>query len=191
VIDKPGKGSFYATDLDLLLRTRGITHLIFTGITTDVCVHTTMRDANDRGYECLLAEDATESYFPEFKAATLAMILSLAGGVVTSICAASVELDLPGASVMAMAGPGDMATNAKHKAGGPADDCMGGHSPADEPAPCPMSLGMLQSCATSASLPGLAAALPSSSAEHFESLCLVEREPDLLLATAHFHPPRS
>ncbi|HVX83601.1 MAG TPA: isochorismatase family cysteine hydrolase [Phycisphaerae bacterium] len=74
VIDKPGKGSFYATNLDMSLKTRDITHLLITGVTTEVCVQTTMREANDRGYECLLVEDCTESYFPDFKAATLAMV---------------------------------------------------------------------------------------------------------------------
>lgn len=74
VIVKPGKGAFWATPLDAILRWRGITHLILAGVTTEVCVQTTMREANDRGYECLLVEDATESYFPEFKRATLEMV---------------------------------------------------------------------------------------------------------------------
>ena len=74
VIDKPGKGAFYATDLHARLQARGITHLLFAGVTTEVCVQTSMREANDRGYACLLVEDATESYFPGFKAAALAMI---------------------------------------------------------------------------------------------------------------------
>jgi nicotinamidase-related amidase len=74
VIDKPGKGAFYATGLGETLAELGTRSLIFAGVTTEVCVQTTMREANDRGFECLLAEDATESYFPAFKAATLEMI---------------------------------------------------------------------------------------------------------------------
>jgi nicotinamidase-related amidase len=74
VIDKPGKGMFWGTGLHERLRERAITHLVFGGVTTEVCVQTSMREANDRGYECLLVEDATESYFPEFKAAALAML---------------------------------------------------------------------------------------------------------------------
>ena len=74
VLAKPGKGAFYATDLQDRLQNLGITHLLLTGVTTEVCVQTTMREANDRGYECLLVEDATESYFPAFKQATLDMV---------------------------------------------------------------------------------------------------------------------
>ena len=81
VLSKPGKGAFYATPLGEILRLKGITHLLFGGVTTEVCVQTTMREANDRGYECLMVEDATESYFPEFKAATLAMVRAQ-GGIV-------------------------------------------------------------------------------------------------------------
>lgn len=79
VIEKPGKGAFYNTNLEFLLKTHHISHLIVTGVTTEVCVQTTLREANDRGYECLLVEDATESYFPEFKQATLAMVRAQGG----------------------------------------------------------------------------------------------------------------
>jgi biuret amidohydrolase len=74
VVDKPGKGMFYATEVADLLKAKDITHLVFSGVTTEVCVQTSMREANDRGYECLLIEDATASYFPHFKAAALEMI---------------------------------------------------------------------------------------------------------------------
>ena len=74
VIDKPGKGAFYATGLQAALQERGITHLLFGGVTTEVCVQTSMREANDRGYDGLLLEDCTESYFPAFKTAAVEMI---------------------------------------------------------------------------------------------------------------------
>jgi biuret amidohydrolase len=91
VIDKPGKGAFYATALGEILRKKGITHLIFAGVTTEVCVQTSMREANDRGYDCLLIEDATASYFPEFKKATIDMMTAQGGIVGWSASLADLE----------------------------------------------------------------------------------------------------
>jgi nicotinamidase-related amidase len=79
VIDKPGKGAFYATDLDEVLRARGISRLVVAGVTTEVCVHTTVREANDRGYDCLVLSDCVGSYFPEFQRVGLEMIAAQGG----------------------------------------------------------------------------------------------------------------
>ena len=81
VIDKPGKGAFYATQLQAELTRLGVTQLVFAGVTTEVCVQTTMREANDRGYDCLLVEEATASYFAHFKDSTIEMIVAQ-GGIV-------------------------------------------------------------------------------------------------------------
>lgn len=99
VIDKPGKGMFYATGLHERLQAEGVSHLVFAGVTTEVCVQTSMREANDRGYRCLLIEEATESYFPAFKRATLDMIVAQGGivGRTASLAAleAALHKDLP------------------------------------------------------------------------------------------------
>ena len=95
VIDKPGKGAFYNTPLQAALQQRGISQLVIMGVTTEVCVQTTMREANDRGYDCLLVADGTESYFPHFKAATLAMITAQGGIVGWVASAAAVLAALP------------------------------------------------------------------------------------------------
>jgi nicotinamidase-related amidase len=79
VVDKPGKGAFWATDLHLILQNRGIETLIVCGVTTEVCVHTTVREANDRGYRCLVPADCCASYFPEFHQVGLKMIKAQGG----------------------------------------------------------------------------------------------------------------
>ena len=79
VVDKPGKGSFHATDLHQILLDRGIKTLVVTGVTLEVCVHTTVREANDRGYDCLVLEDCVASYFPEFQRVALEMIKAQGG----------------------------------------------------------------------------------------------------------------
>ena len=79
VVDKPGKGSFYATDLDTILHNRGIKQLVVCGVTTEVCVQTTVREANDRGYDCLVLSDCVASYFPEFQRVALEMIKAQGG----------------------------------------------------------------------------------------------------------------
>ena len=79
IIDKPGKGAFYATDLHAIMQNRGIRQLIVTGVTTEVCVNTTVREANDRGYDCLVLEDCVGSYFPDMHEAGLKMIKEQGG----------------------------------------------------------------------------------------------------------------
>jgi biuret amidohydrolase len=79
VIDKPGKGAFFATDLHVILQNRGIQQLVVTGVTTEVCVNTTVREANDRGYDCLVPEDCVGSYFPDFQEMALKMIKAQGG----------------------------------------------------------------------------------------------------------------
>ncbi|MEU8327698.1 cysteine hydrolase [Micromonospora sp. NPDC048839] len=100
VIDKPGKGAFYATELDGLLAERGVRSLLVTGVTTEVCVHTTVREANDRGYECLVLADCVGSYFPEFQRVGLDMIAAQGGIFGWVADSAQVRAALPTTTVL-------------------------------------------------------------------------------------------
>jgi nicotinamidase-related amidase len=96
VVDKPGKGMFWATGLHERLQAAGITQLLITGVTTEVCVQTSLREANDRGYECLLVEDATESYFPAYRQAVIEMVTAQGAIAGWSAPSAAVLAALPG-----------------------------------------------------------------------------------------------
>ena len=100
VLDKPGKGAFYGTDLDEILRDAGVESLVVTGVTTEVCVHTTVREANDRGYEALVLSDCVGSYFPEFQRVGLDMIAAQGGifGWVTDSASLLAALPQPAAA---------------------------------------------------------------------------------------------
>lgn len=100
VLDKPGKGAFYQTDLDLMLRNRGIETLLVCGVTTEICVHTTVREANDRGYRCLVLADACASYFPQFHEVGLAMIAAQ-GGILGWVSSTDAVLDALGRAELA------------------------------------------------------------------------------------------
>ena len=105
VIDKPGKGAFFATDLHAILENRGIRQLVVTGVTTEVCVSTTVREANDRGYDCLVVDDCCASYFPEFHGAALRMIAAQGGIFGWVADSADVTAALPTPMVLEGAAP--------------------------------------------------------------------------------------
>ena len=120
VIDKPGKGAFYATDLEAILRARAVRTLVVCGVTTEVCVHTTVREANDRGFECVVVEDCVGSYFPEFQRVGLAMFEAQGAIFAWVSDSASVLEALHGASVLE-ALHGASVTEALHGASSPGD----------------------------------------------------------------------
>ena len=109
VVDKPGKGAFCATDLDLILHNRGIKSLIVCGVTTEVCVNTTVREANDRGYECVVLADCVGSYFPEFQRVALEMIKAQ-GGIFGWVSDSTRALAALGACTRARPAPPRVAT---------------------------------------------------------------------------------